>query len=373
MRICSKNQCSQVGFFFFHFLILNLPHLTTKDIETCRISLVKLLSAAQAHMDPPEVEVVCRALNSVLLPQLFTGTQSLAQSVELGRRMPCGQSGMWTFLLPENSPDTPDSTPAQTQPFPCLCVLVAMERKTRCRDQMVRTCSSRSPAFMIHPSDMSGHTTSIDFLVPRTIADWSFPSSFPSKFLMTSSYTWAGWTMYVKVALGNVRVDGRIPSWERHRRMLPHSQKNGAFKPTPKDRGADAHLKNHLSLWHLLSGPSQSKQQPMLSQRESIFMLERSKMSSRTTYMVCGVPCCFLTIWSRACMVCLEGSWRPDSKSAKLSSTRGHDTGSLAMGRRTCSLGCAVREKKYGKAGCASDTNSSDELYSGKRQNILIT
>lgn len=93
MRIRSKKHCSQVGFFFI-FLILNLTHLTIKDIGACRISLVKLLPAAQSHLDAPEVEVVCGIPGPVLLPQIFTGTQSLGQSVELGRRMPCDQQGL---------------------------------------------------------------------------------------------------------------------------------------------------------------------------------------------------------------------------------------------------------------------------------------
>lgn len=71
--------------------------------------------------------------------------------------------------------------------------------------------------------------------------------------------------------------------------------------------------------------------------------------------------------------VFLEGSYRPDSKAAELSSTGGHDTGSLAMRRRTCSLGCAMGGKNYENAGHASDTNSSDVLYTCKSQNILIT
>lgn len=189
--------CSQIGFFFFFFpsFNLNLTHLTTEDTETCRIPLVKLLAAAQTHLDPPEVEVVSGVPSSVPMPQPFTGAQSLGQAVERGRRMPCGQPGLWNFLLPGNSPDTPDSTAAQTQPVPHLCVLVAMERTARCSDQMGRTCSSRSPACTAHPRDVSGHTTSTDFSVPGTIRDWPLPTSFPFKFLLAFSYTWASWTM----------------------------------------------------------------------------------------------------------------------------------------------------------------------------------
>lgn len=59
----------------------------------------------------------------------------------------------------------------------------------------------------------------------------------------------------------------------------------------------------------------------MLSQGESIFTLARSKISSGTTGMVCGVSCFFLTIWSRVCMVCLSGgildTWFKISKAQK--------------------------------------------------------
>lgn len=89
-----KTVLSDRLLFVFFLLILNLTHLTTKDIEACRISLVKLLSAAQAHLDPQEVEVVCGVPGSVLLLQPFPGTQSLGQSVEPGRRVPCGQPGL---------------------------------------------------------------------------------------------------------------------------------------------------------------------------------------------------------------------------------------------------------------------------------------
>lgn len=200
MRICSKNQCSQC----FIFLILNLTHITTKDIECHRISLVKLLSAAQAHLDPPEAEVVCGVPGPVLLPQPFTGTQPLGQSVELGRRMPCGQPGLWTFLLPGNTWLHTCTNPALPTPVCPGCH--GKENQVQRPDG--KDMLQQSPVCMTSPSDVSGHATSTDLLVPGTIPDWLLPCSFSFQFLVESSYTWASWAMEMKIGLRNVRVDG---------------------------------------------------------------------------------------------------------------------------------------------------------------------
>lgn len=89
-----------------------------------------------------------------------------------------------------------------------------------------------------------------------------------------------------------------------------------------------------------------------------------------------GLGCLFLfsdrLVKSLQCSVFLEGSCRPDSKSAELSRTWGRDTGSLAAGRRKRSLGCAMAGDKCGNTGLSSDTDSSDGLYTGKSQKVLL-
>lgn len=90
------------------------------------------------------------------------------------------------------------------------------------------------------------------------------------------------------------------------------------------------------------------------------------------TWSVVPLPIFWQSDLKLACPVFLEGSYRHDSKPAKLSSTRGHDTGSLAMGRRRCSLGCAMGGDKCGNAGLSSDTSPSDALYTGKSPKVLL-
>lgn len=85
------------------------------------------------------------------------------------------------------------------------------------------------------------------------------------------------------------------------------------------------------------------------------------------------VSCYFLIIWSRACMVCLSEGILGTLNISKAQQHRRTWHGQAGMGRRTCFLGCAVGERKYGNAECASDTNFSDALYTGKGQSILIT
>lgn len=173
MRICSKNQCSQC----FIFLILNLTHATTKDIEYHRISLVKLLSAAQAHLDPPEVEVVCEAPGSVLLPQSFTGTGAVCGAGQKDALWPARfvnlsvawEQSRYTWLHTCTNP---------ALPTPVCPGCHGKENQVQRPDG--KDMLQQSPACMTRPSDMSGHVTSTDLLVPGTIPDWLLPFPFPS-------------------------------------------------------------------------------------------------------------------------------------------------------------------------------------------------
>lgn len=151
MWVCSKNQWLRLAFFLGLFLILN--PIEPNHWRPWRIPFIKLLATAQAHLDPPEVEVVCGGLGSVLLHQPFTGAQSPGQSVDLGRFTHSGHPCSWTFLCRGNIPATSHSMPAKIQPEhqpppTHVCVLIATERKTGYRDQVGRTCSSRSPTCM---------------------------------------------------------------------------------------------------------------------------------------------------------------------------------------------------------------------------------
>lgn len=77
--------------------------------------------------------------------------------------------------------------------------------------------------------------------------------------------------------------------------------------------------------------------------------------------LVCGASYAFLTFWSKVCM-----PWLAGGSCIVTQNQHRNDMGTLAMGRRTCSLGRAVGGDKCGNAGLSSDINSSDALDTGK-------
>ena len=139
-------------------------------------------------------------------------------------------------------------------------------------------------------------------------------------------------------------------------------------KPTPTCRPFSR--VSHFTIY--FQGLHSSKSRPCSHRVNLSMCLQGARWAQALlTWSVMPFPIFWPSHLKLACFVFLVGSWRPDSKSAKLSSTWGHDTGSLEMGRR-CSLGCATGGDKYGNAGLSSDFNSNDVLYTAKSQKLLV-